>query len=90
MAYGRATRTFVSTHAQIFHEFRKNSSTYPWEFEEKNKILNSSMIIINYCIIIIIIINAYCNYVVQLMHNIIIICIISASSRNAMRKKMWK
>jgi len=89
MAYGRATRTFVSTHAQIFHEFRKNSSTYPWEFEEKNKILNSSMIIINYCIIIIII-NAYCNYVVQLMHNIIIICIISASSRNAMRKKMWK
>ena len=32
-------------------------------FEEKNKILNSSMIIfITYCIIIII--NAYCNYVV--------------------------
>jgi len=31
-------------------------------FEEKNKVLNSSIIIINYCIIIII--NAYYNYVV--------------------------
>ena len=38
-------------------------------FEEQNKVLESFIMIINYCIVII---NAYCNHIVQLMHSIIV------------------
>jgi len=56
------------------------------KLEEQNKILGSSIIIIiiiNYCIINV------C-YILLLMPIIIIIFIIKASSRNAIRKKLWQ
>jgi len=54
--------------------------------KEQNKVLESLMIIINYCIIIIM--NSYYNYIISAQYNYI--CLINASSRNAKRKKMWK
>ena len=47
-------------------------------------VLESSIIIINYCTII----NAYYNFIVKLMHNIIIIFLIKATSRNAIRREI--
>jgi len=52
-------------------------------FEERNKVLESSIIIINYCIVVI---NAYYGYI-HIMHSIIIVFLMKASSRNAIRKK---
>ena len=52
--------------------------------EEQNKVMESSIIIINYFIII----NTYYKYII--MHNKIIIFLINASSRNAIKKKMRK
>jgi len=52
-------------------------------FEEQNMVLEPS--IINYCIIII----AYYSCTMNSQCNCYI-CIIKASSRNAIRKKMWK
>ena len=54
-------------------------------FEEQNKVLESVIFIINYCIIIK---NAYHNYTITVQYNYIFL--INASSRNAKRKKMWK
>ena len=59
-------------------------------FEEQNKVMEPSIIIVDYCIIIIIIITAYYNFIVQSMHNRITIFLIKASSRNVLRKKIWK
>jgi len=52
---------------------------------EQNKVLESLIIIINYCIIIM---NSYYNYIISAQYDYI--CLINASSRNAKRKKMWK
>ena len=52
--------------------------------EEQNKVMESSIIIINYFIII----NTYCEYII--MHSIIIIFLINAYLRNAIKKKMRK
>ena len=46
--------------AVTVYTFRKNSSSCPRNFEEQNKVLEPSIIIINF--IIIVIINAYYNY----------------------------
>ena len=59
------------------------SRTYE-TFEEQNKVSEPSIIIINYCIIII---NAYHNYIIT--HSIITF-VVKASYRNAIRKKMWQ
>jgi hypothetical protein len=48
--------TFIWARAQMVNKFRKNPFPCPWDFEEQNKFLESSIIIVNYCIIII---NAY-------------------------------
>jgi len=64
--------------------FEEMLSRVHGDFEEENKVLESSKITIHYWIIVI---EIY-NYVVQLMHSIIIIFLIKASSRNAIRKKM--
>jgi ABC-type Na+ efflux pump permease subunit len=56
------------------YKVRRTLSLAYGNFEEKNKILEPSIIIIIFCIIIIIIIiNADYNYVVQLIHCIITI-----------------
>jgi len=67
--------------------FRWIHSCAHGNFEEQNRVLESSLIIIN----------AYNNYIVSLMHSIIIIIIIiiiifliKASMRNAINKKIWK
>jgi hypothetical protein len=52
--------------------------------EEQNKVLEPSTII--YCNII----NAHYNYNLSAIHSKIIIFLIKASSRNAIRKKIWK
>jgi len=52
--------------------------------EEPNKVMESSIIIINYFVII----NTYYKYII--MHSRIIIFIINASSRNAIKKKIRK
>lgn len=49
--------------------FEEILSRVHWNFEEQNKVLASFIIIINYYIVII---NAYFNHIVQLMHGIII------------------
>jgi hypothetical protein len=54
-------------------------------FEEQNKVLESLIIIINYCIIIM---KAYYNYIISAQCNYIFL--INVSSRNAKRKKMWE
>jgi hypothetical protein len=54
------------------------------DFEEENKVLESSIITIHYWIIV----NAFYNYTVQLMHSIIITFLIKTYSSNAIRKKM--
>jgi hypothetical protein len=57
MFLGQGWRTFLRALAQKDYKFRRNSSSCPlWNFEEKNKDFEHSVIIINYCIIII---NAY-------------------------------
>ena len=55
-------------------------------FEEENKVLESSIITIHYWITV----NAFYNYIVQLMHSIIIIFLIKTYSSNAIRKKIRK
>jgi len=50
----------------------------PGNIEDQNKVLDSSIIIINYFIILI---NANYNYIINAYYN---------SWRNAIRKKMWK
>jgi hypothetical protein len=55
--------------------------------EKQNKVLEPSIIIINYCIIITIIINAHYNYIVELMHSTVIF-LNTGSSRNTIRKKI--
>jgi len=52
--------------------------------EEQNKVLEPSTII--YCNII----NAHYNYNSSLIHSKIIIFLINASSRNAIRERIWK
>ena len=52
-------------------------------FEEQNKVLESVIIIINYCIIIM---NAYYNSTISAQYNYIFL--INASSKDAKRKKM--
>jgi len=54
-------------------------------FEEQNKVLESVIIIINYCIIIM---NAYYNYTISAQYSYIFL--INTSSKKAKRKKMWK
>jgi hypothetical protein len=46
-------RTFMWARAQIVNKFRKNPFLCPWDFEEQNKFLESSIIIVNCCIIVI-------------------------------------
>ena len=53
-------------------------------FEEQNKVLETSIITINYCIII----NAHHNYIALLMHSKNIVFLRKASLRNALRKKI--
>jgi len=65
--------------------FKETLSGGYGNFEEQNKVLESLIIIINYCIIIM---NAYYNYTISAQYNYIFL--INASSRNAKRKKMWK
>jgi hypothetical protein len=59
-------------------------------FEEQNRVLELSVIIINYCIIIII--RTFCKYncVINSQYNYYSIFLTKASSRNAIRKKFWK
>ena len=56
--------------------------------DEQNKVLETSIIIINYCVII----NAcnYYNYVISLQYNYCIVSVIKASSRNAISNKTWQ
>ena len=53
-------------------------------FEEQSNVLDSSIITINYCIII----NAYYNFIVKLLNNKITVVLIKASLGMAIRKKM--
>ena len=46
--------TFLRAHAQMVYQFQRILSCVHWDFEEQNKVLESSIIIINYFIIIII------------------------------------
>jgi hypothetical protein len=56
-------------------------------FEKQNMVLEPSIIVINYCIIIIIIINEYYNYVVYLMHSTVAVFLTKAFSRKEIRRK---
>jgi len=93
LALDQDRRTFLREGAQIYINFEEILSHVHGNSDEQNKALETSMAIINYCIIIIIIIiiiNACYIYIVKLMHSIIITFIIKASSWNAIRKKMWQ
>ena len=57
-AWDRAGETFWERLSKIVYKFKKKSFESPWEFEEQTNVLESSIIIINYCVII----NAYYNY----------------------------
>jgi hypothetical protein len=80
----KGRRTFLREGAQIYINFEEILSHVHGNSDEQNKALEPSITIINYCIIIIII------YIVKLMHSIIIVFAIKASSWNAMRTKLWK
>jgi len=54
-ALSQGWRNLLRVRAQIVHKFQRNFSNAHWNFEDKIKVLESSIIII-YCIIIIIII----------------------------------
>ena len=81
---GQGQRTFFRTRVQIVYKSRRNSFEYPWEFWRVNTVLDSSKIIINYCInIIVIIINAFYNY----FKGYLLYYISIKPSSNVMRKK---
>ena len=54
-------RIFLRARVQIVHKFDEIPSRYPGNFEEQNQVLEPSIIIMNYCIIII---NVDYNYIV--------------------------
>ena len=80
-------RTFLKEGAQIYVKFEEILSRVHGNFDDQNKVLEPSITIINYCVIII---NACYIYIVKLMRSKIITIIIKASTWNAIRKKMWK
>jgi hypothetical protein len=67
MYYGmcQGWRNFLMTRAQIFYKFRMYFSRAYGNIVEENKVLESSIIIIKYCMII----NAYYNYVINMLDN---------------------
>jgi hypothetical protein len=71
----------------MVYKIRRNPFACPCDFEEQNKVLEPSITMINYFTNVIII---QYNYTVLLMDSIIIISPIKASSRNEIRKNMWK
>jgi len=62
-------RTLLRAHAKLSIKFRESLSHGHGNFEDQNKFLEPSVIIINDCIII----SAYYNSIVQLIQSIIII-----------------
>jgi hypothetical protein len=87
----RAGQANLSDGACRVYKFRRNSFACPRNFEEQNKVLETSIIIINYMIIVTSIINAHYNYncIINSQNNYDI-CLTKDSSRNAIRKKSWK
>ena len=68
--------------------FEKILSRADGNFEEQNNVLESSIIINSYFIVIS---KVYCDfYIAQLMYSINIIFKLKASSRNTIRKNMWQ
>jgi hypothetical protein len=83
-------RNVLRTHAQIFNKFQRNSLAGPWELWSVIYGLgffHELLFIIIYIITAVLSINII---FIQLIHNIIIILQIKASSRNGIRKKTWK
>ena len=65
-------RNILRAPVQIVYKFRRNTLACPLDFEELSKVLEPSIVIINYCALIInayynynCIINAQCNYYVS-------------------------
>jgi hypothetical protein len=87
LALDQGRRTFLREGAQIYINFEEIISRVYGNSDKQNKVLEPSITIINYCIVII---NACYIYILKLMHSIIISFLIKASSLNAIRKKMWK
>ena len=81
--------TFLMAGALTVHKFRRNSSACPRNFEEPNKVLGPSIIIINYIVIVIINTCYNYNYIINLQHNYHIY-LKKTFSKNAIRKQMWK
>jgi hypothetical protein len=62
-------RTSLWALVQIVNKFRKkNPFPCPWDFGEQNYVLESSLIIVNYCIVI----NACYNYIINALYNYIV------------------
>jgi hypothetical protein len=55
-------RTLLRARAQNVYKFEETLLCAHGNFKEQNNVLESSIIIINYCIIIIIVINAFYSY----------------------------
>jgi len=81
----RAGENFGELGPKLSINFKESIWPTHGNFEEKNKILDLSIITMNYLIIIV---NVHYNDIVKLIHRIIIIFLIKSSWRNAIRKKM--